>query len=102
LQRVDNYLGKVERKVNGTRARSELLEGRLEGGEGLKKKRSLDRLVRKSSLTKMSGGRGGASEERALRYVLGLFNGHEGRGMEKRWQCWNTLLILRGKKKKKS
>jgi DASH complex subunit SPC19 len=73
LQRVDNYLGKVERKVNGTRARSELLEGRLEGGEGLKKKRSLDRLVRKSSLTKMSGGRGGASEERALRYVLYLY-----------------------------
>jgi hypothetical protein len=73
LQRVDNYLGKVERKVNGTRARSELLEGRLEGGEGLKKKRSLDRLVRKSSLTKMSGGRGGAGDERALRYFLYLF-----------------------------
>lgn len=69
LQRSELYIAKLERKQESLRARSELLEGRLEGDgeigkrDELRKKRSLDKLVRNSSLGK-------GSEEKALRYVL--------------------------------
>lgn len=51
----------MERRQGALIARSELLEGRLEGGNddgGLRKKRSLERLVRKA---------GSGSEEKTLR-----------------------------------
>lgn len=69
LQRAEGYLAKLERKQESLRARSDLLEGRLEGNrdngkkEELRKKRSLDKLVR-------SSGFGKGSEEKALRYVI--------------------------------
>jgi DASH complex subunit SPC19 len=68
LQRAELYLAKLERKQESLRARSDLLEGRLEGSRDdvkrkeLRNKRSLDKLVRSSN-----SGKG--SEERALRYV---------------------------------
>jgi len=48
LQRSEMYVAKMERRQQALVARSELLEGRLEGGEGggLRKKRSLERLVK--------------------------------------------------------
>ena len=68
LQRAELYLAKLERKQESLRARSDLLEGRVEGNrdngkrEELRKKRSLDKLARGS-------GFGKGSEEKALRYV---------------------------------
>jgi DASH complex subunit SPC19 len=54
----------VERRQQALVARSELLEGRLEGNEGagLRKQRSLDRLVKKAG-----PGTGVGGEEKALR-----------------------------------
>ncbi|KAH7333139.1 DASH complex subunit Spc19 [Rhexocercosporidium sp. MPI-PUGE-AT-0058] len=46
LTRAEIYISKLERKQNNLIARSELLEGRLEGAGGLRKQRSLDRLVK--------------------------------------------------------
>ncbi|PVH70124.1 DASH complex, subunit Spc19 [Cadophora sp. DSE1049] len=68
LTRAEIYISKLERKQNNLIARSELLEGRLEGaGEsarGLRKQRSLDKLAK----GRMGGGKGnGAGEEKALR-----------------------------------
>ncbi len=66
LQRSEQYIAKLERKQNNLVARSELLEGRLEGKGGLRKQRSLERLVRRAGTpTAVGGGREG--EERALR-----------------------------------
>lgn len=68
LQRAELYLAKLERKQESLRARSDLLEGRLEGSrdngkrDELRKKRSLDKLVQSSSFGK-------GSEEKALRYA---------------------------------
>ncbi|KAE9372712.1 DASH complex, subunit Spc19 [Stipitochalara longipes BDJ] len=68
LQRSEQYIAKLERKQNNLVARSELLEGRLEGGEGkgggVRRQRSLERLVRRAG-TPNSLGR--EQEERALR-----------------------------------
>jgi DASH complex subunit SPC19 len=67
LQRAELYLAKQERKQESLRARSDLLEGRLEGNrdngkkQELRKKRSVDKLVR-------SSGSGKRSEEKAFRY----------------------------------
>jgi DASH complex subunit SPC19 len=61
LSRAEAHIAKTERRQQALLARSELLEGRLEGNEkglGLRKQRSLDKLVRKAS----AGG-----EEKALR-----------------------------------
>jgi len=54
------YVAKLERRQQALVARSELLEGRLEGGEagGLRKQRSLDRLVRSASFGKEGGDAG--------------------------------------------
>jgi len=63
LERVEQYLAKLERRQGAMIARSELLEGRLSqagGGAGLKKQRSLDRLVRTAGL-------GVGGQEKALR-----------------------------------
>jgi DASH complex subunit SPC19 len=61
------YIAKMERRQQALAARSELLDGRLEGGEGggggLRKQRSLDKLVRGAA--SVSVGRG--SEEKALK-----------------------------------
>jgi len=80
LTRAEIYISKLERKQNNLIARSELLEGRLEGaGEsarGLRKQRSLDKLVKGRGLagsivgkgTGIGGGGGrGGGEEKALR-----------------------------------
>jgi len=60
----------MERKQNNLVARSELLEGRLEGGEGkgggVRRQRSLERLVRRAGTPNGTGG-GREGEERALR-----------------------------------
>ena len=62
LARTTQHIAKMERRQGALIARSELLEGRLEGGGnddgGLRKKRSLERLVRKA---------GSGSEEKTLR-----------------------------------
>jgi DASH complex subunit SPC19 len=62
------YLAKMERRQQGLIARSELLEGRLSQGggkeESLRKKRSLDKLVRSAGKGGTPGGKG---EEKALR-----------------------------------
>ncbi len=67
LSRAESYVSKLERKQNNLIARSELLEGRLEGGgkagPGLRKQRSLDKLVRKASF----GNEVGGQQEKALR-----------------------------------
>ncbi|PMD16844.1 hypothetical protein NA56DRAFT_303579 [Hyaloscypha hepaticicola] len=45
LQRSEQYIAKLERKQNNLAARSELLEGRLEGGGGgVRRQRSLEKL----------------------------------------------------------
>lgn len=59
----------MERRQQALVARSELLEGRLEGGDNgrgkeVRKQKSLERLVRSASLSRASGG---GSEEKALR-----------------------------------
>lgn len=57
----------MERRQQALSARSELLEGRLEGNEkglGLRKQRSLDKLVKKAG---MAGGGGGGGEEKVIR-----------------------------------
>ncbi|TVY22430.1 DASH complex subunit [Lachnellula hyalina] len=64
LARCEMHVSKLERREAALVARCELLEGRLEGREeGLRKKRSVERL--------MKGGRsmsaGGGGEEKALR-----------------------------------
>jgi DASH complex subunit SPC19 len=68
LSRADIYISKLERKQNNLIARSELLEGRLEGtrdkiggkgGDGVRRQRSLEKLVRKTGF--------GGGEEKALR-----------------------------------
>lgn len=63
LSRTELNIAKMERRQQALIARSELLEGRLEGNEkglGLRKQRSLDKLVRKA-------GMGAGGEEKALR-----------------------------------
>ncbi|KAH7412406.1 DASH complex subunit Spc19 [Cadophora sp. MPI-SDFR-AT-0126] len=73
LTRAEIYISKLERKQNSLIARCELLEGRLEGaGEsarGLKKQRSLDKLVRGGRKGGFGGGGkgSGGGEEMALR-----------------------------------
>jgi DASH complex subunit SPC19 len=69
LQRSEQYIAKLERKQNNLAARSELLEGRLEGkdkGGGVRRQRSLERLVRRAGTPNGTGG-GREQEERALR-----------------------------------
>jgi DASH complex subunit SPC19 len=63
LSRADIYISKLERKQNNLTARSELLEGRLEGTKvgGVKRQRSLEKLVRKTGLV------AGGGEDKALR-----------------------------------
>ncbi|EHK97561.1 putative DASH complex subunit SPC19 [Glarea lozoyensis 74030] len=60
LGRCESHIGKLERREGALIARSELLEGRLSNDEtrGLKKKRSLDRLVK---------GKGRGGDEKAAR-----------------------------------
>jgi DASH complex subunit SPC19 len=70
LSRADIYISKLERRQNNLIARSELLEGRLEGTrdkknsggglDGVRRQRSLEKLVRKTGLV-------GGGEEKALR-----------------------------------
>ncbi|KAH6724791.1 DASH complex subunit Spc19 [Leptodontidium sp. MPI-SDFR-AT-0119] len=72
LTRAEIYISKLERKQNNLIARSELLEGRLEGAgesaKGLRKQRSLDRLVKGRGMGMGGKGMGGGgNEERALR-----------------------------------
>jgi DASH complex subunit SPC19 len=67
LQRSEQYLAKLERKQNNLVARSELLEGRLEGKGGLRKQRSLERLVRRAGTPRGGSGEGKEGEERALK-----------------------------------
>ncbi|CAL3968203.1 hypothetical protein PZA11_006797 [Diplocarpon coronariae] len=65
LTRAEVYISKLERKQDSLIARSELLEGRLEGagkgGRALRKQRSVDHLTTREA----DGGSG--QEERALR-----------------------------------
>ncbi|KUJ14041.1 uncharacterized protein LY89DRAFT_538449, partial [Mollisia scopiformis] len=61
LSRAEQYVAKLERKQGNLIARSELLAGRLEGDGGLRKKRSLEKM-----LAKKSGGKG-VNEERVAR-----------------------------------
>jgi DASH complex subunit SPC19 len=72
LSRSELYIAKLERKVSNLVARSELLEGRLESTrsqegknvEGLRKKRSVERLLKRPG----SGlGSGKESEEKVLK-----------------------------------
>ncbi|KAG9237965.1 putative mitotic spindle biogenesis protein Spc19, partial [Amylocarpus encephaloides] len=60
LQRCEAHVAKLERRQGALIARSELLEGRLSNDEtqGLRKKRSLDRLVK---------GKGTGGDEKTLR-----------------------------------
>ena len=71
LSRSELHVAKLERRQQALVARSELLEGRLEGtekGVGVRKQRSLDKLVRKASFGDGKGGKGnGGAEEKALR-----------------------------------
>lgn len=62
-------MSKLERKQSNLIARSELLEGRLgsSSSTGLRKQRSLDKLVRKASREGLNGGPKGGAEEKALR-----------------------------------
>ncbi|KAK0111061.1 hypothetical protein ONS95_001441 [Cadophora gregata] len=65
LTRAEIYISKLERKQNNLIARSELLEGRLEGAGGLRKQKSLDKLVKGRAGVGLGKGNGG--EEKALR-----------------------------------
>lgn len=72
LTRAETYISKLERKQNNLIARSELLSGRLEGasGEGgLRKKRSIERMIHKARPGSAGAKRGedGGNEERVLR-----------------------------------
>ncbi|KAE8443616.1 hypothetical protein EG329_001549 [Mollisiaceae sp. DMI_Dod_QoI] len=72
LSRAEAYISKLERKQNNLIARSELLSGRLEGttgGEGgLRKKRSVERMLARSGSGFGGGFNGnGGNEERVAR-----------------------------------
>jgi DASH complex subunit SPC19 len=68
LSRAESHISKLERKQSNLIARSELLEGRLgSSSSGLRKQRSLDKLVRKASREKLEGGNIGSVDEKALR-----------------------------------
>ena len=69
LERTSTYIAKLERRQQALIAKSELQEGRLSqlgGEEGLKKKRSLERLVRKAAVVGGAGD-GAGGENRALK-----------------------------------
>ncbi|KAF8855043.1 DASH complex, subunit Spc19 [Acephala macrosclerotiorum] len=72
LSRAETYISKLERKQQNLIARSELLSGRLEGTDtntGLRRKRSVERMIHKARPGSGSGKRGEeqGNEERVLR-----------------------------------
>ncbi|KAH8588631.1 DASH complex subunit Spc19, partial [Bisporella sp. PMI_857] len=63
LNKAEMYVAKMERRREALVARSELLEGRLEGGGELRRKRSVERIVKGEG--RLKGGAG--NEEMASR-----------------------------------